>query len=101
MLLGKPTKPNTELAEFGVGVHHAGLSMDDRRLTEGGLLSGHLFAVVATSTLAVGVNLPCHTVIIKGTEMWDGMQSREYTDLDVIQMMGRAVCTMPPTCNSS
>jgi ATP-dependent DNA helicase HFM1/MER3 len=75
--------------------------MEDRRLTEDGFLGGKLFVVVATSTLAVGVNLPCHTVIIKGTEMWDGMQSREYTDLDVVQMMGRAVRTVAVTYNYS
>jgi ATP-dependent DNA helicase HFM1/MER3 len=77
----------------GVGIHHAGLSMEDRRLIEQRFLAGKLFVVVATSTLAVGVNLPCHTVIIKGVEMWDGSKTKEYPDLDVVQMMGRAVCS--------
>jgi len=86
------TKPSAEFAECGIGIHHAGLSMEDRRLIENSFLSGKLFVVVATSTLAIGVNLPCHTVIIKGTEMWDGMQPREYADIDIVQMIGRAVC---------
>lgn len=77
---------------MGVGVHHAGLSIEDRRLIEQRFLAGKLFVVVATSTLAVGVNLPCHTVIIKGVEMWDGSKTKEYPDLDIVQMMGRAVC---------
>ncbi|KAG8838169.1 Sec63 [Serendipita sp. 400] len=79
-----------ELVSFGVAIHHAGLSPEDRRLIEDRFLTGKLFIVVATSTLAVGVNLPCRTVIIKGVELWDGSKTREYSDLDVLQMMGRA-----------
>ena len=54
-------------------------------------------------TLAVGVNLPAHTVIIKGTMAWQGGADgfREYSDIDIQvsflanssdnkQMMGRA-----------
>lgn len=41
--------PCTELAVVGIGVHHAGLNMDDRRLTEELYLNGTLRVVVATS----------------------------------------------------
>lgn len=43
-------------------------------------------------TLAVGVNLPAHLVIIKGTQTWAGAANgmREYSDVDIQQMMGRA-----------
>ena len=40
----------------------------------------------------VGVNLPAHLVVIKGTEFYDG-KTRRYVDFpitDVLQMMGRA-----------
>ncbi len=39
-----------------------------------------------------GVNLPCHLVIVKGTEYFDG-KSKGYVDFpvtDILQMMGRA-----------
>ncbi|KAJ0048161.1 hypothetical protein Pint_16233 [Pistacia integerrima] len=48
--------------------------------------------LVCTSTLAWGVNLPAHLVIIKGTEYYDG-KSKRYVDFpitDILQMMGRA-----------
>ncbi|KAG8935054.1 Sec63 [Tulasnella sp. 417] len=74
----------------GVGVHHAGLSIEDRKLTEELYLTGQIRTLVATSTLAVGVNLPAHTVVIKGTQMWSGTLWTEYCDLDIMQMLGRA-----------
>ena len=48
--------------------------------------------LVSTATLAWGVNLPAHTVIIKGTQIYSpekGMWT-ELGPLDVMQMMGRA-----------
>ncbi|KAF7363796.1 ATP-dependent DNA helicase MER3 [Mycena sanguinolenta] len=79
-----------ELAAFGIGVHHAGLTIDDRRAVEDLYLKGILRVVVATSTLAVGVNLPAHTVVIKGVQIFQNNVSTEYSDLDVMQMLGRA-----------
>jgi ATP-dependent DNA helicase HFM1/MER3 len=40
--------------------------------------------------LAVGVNLPCHLVIIKNTVGWQHDGPKEYTDLEMMQMLGRA-----------
>ncbi|KAL0946540.1 hypothetical protein HGRIS_012747 [Hohenbuehelia grisea] len=80
----------SELAAAGIGVHHAGLSMDDRRTTEDLYLKKVLRVVVCTSTLAVGVNLPAHTVVIKGVQTFQNNASIEYSDLDVMQMLGRA-----------
>ncbi|KAJ6490475.1 hypothetical protein DFH09DRAFT_1003499 [Mycena vulgaris] len=78
------------LVAFGIGVHHAGLTIDDRRAVEDLYLKGLLRVVVATSTLAVGVNLPAHTVAIKGVQIFQNNASAEYSDLDVMQMLGRA-----------
>ncbi|KZT27339.1 P-loop containing nucleoside triphosphate hydrolase protein [Neolentinus lepideus HHB14362 ss-1] len=79
-----------KLATLGIGVHHAGLSMDDRRVTEELYSAKILRLLVATSTLAVGVNLPAHTVVIRGVKMYQPDGYKEYSDLDVMQMMGRA-----------
>ena len=47
--------------------------------------------ICCTSTLAVGVNLPCHLVIIKNTMSWHQEGGlKEYSDLETIQMLGRA-----------
>ncbi|KAF8911062.1 Sec63 Brl domain-containing protein [Gymnopilus junonius] len=79
-----------EFAFAGIGVHHAGISIDDRRATEQLYLKKLLRVLVATSTLAVGVNLPAHMVVIKGVRMFQNNVSKEYSDLDIMQMLGRA-----------
>lgn len=48
--------------------------------------------LVATSTVAWGVNFPAHLVVVKGTEFFDARLGK-YVDMpitDVLQMMGRA-----------
>ncbi|KAJ3852493.1 DEAD-domain-containing protein, partial [Lentinula lateritia] len=80
----------SEFASSGIGVHHAGLTPSDRRTIEELFLSKILRIVIATTTLAVGVNLPAHTVIIKGVHTFQNSSSVEYSDLDIMQMLGRA-----------
>lgn len=49
--------------------------------------------ICCTSTLAVGVNLPCHMVIIKNTVAYQNATAggcKEYSDIEVMQMLGRA-----------
>jgi len=77
---------------FGIGLHHAGLASSDRDIVERLFLNGEILVLVATATLAWGVNLPAHLVIVKGTEYFDGKQSRyvDYPLTDVLQMIGRA-----------
>ncbi|KAJ5088803.1 hypothetical protein N7456_012419 [Penicillium angulare] len=74
----------------GVAFHHAGLGPSDRRAVERGFLDGHINVICCTSTLAVGVNLPCHLVIIKNTVGWQDGGCKEYSDLEMMQMLGRA-----------
>ena len=77
---------------FGIGLHHAGLTSRDRETVERLYLEGQIQVLIATATLAWGVNLPAHLVIVKGTEFFDGKLSRyvDYPVTDILQMMGRA-----------
>lgn len=74
----------------GVAFHHGGLSPADRRAIEDGFLRGQISIICSTSTLAVGINLPCYLVILKGTTCWTENGMQEYADLEVMQMLGRA-----------
>ena len=74
----------------GVAFHHAGLESYDRQAVQTGFLQGDVNVICCTSTLAVGVNLPCHLVIIKNTVSWQEEGLKEYADLEMMQMLGRA-----------
>ncbi|KAI9689957.1 MAG: hypothetical protein M1822_009839 [Bathelium mastoideum] len=81
-----------EALSFGIGLHHAGLVESDRQLTEELFANNKIQILVATSTLAWGVNLPAHLVIVKGTQFFDA-KIEGYKDMDltdVLQMLGRA-----------
>lgn len=79
-----------EYASTGVAFHHAGLDTNDRVSIERAYLEGNINVICCTSTLAVGVNLPCHLVIIKNTLVYDQTGNKEYSDLEIMQMLGRA-----------
>ncbi|EGW35791.1 uncharacterized protein SPAPADRAFT_131497 [Spathaspora passalidarum NRRL Y-27907] len=81
-----------EIIPNGFGIHHAGLSRNDRNVVEDLFASGHLRVLVSTATLAWGVNLPAHTVIIKGTETYSPEIGTwvQLSPQDILQMLGRA-----------
>ncbi|KAJ3184262.1 DEIH-box ATPase [Geranomyces variabilis] len=86
---------NTDLQDllpYGFGIHHAGMTRADRTLVEDMFAEGHIKVLVSTATLAWGVNLPAHTVIIKGTQVYNPEKGRwvELSPQDVLQMLGRA-----------
>lgn len=81
-----------EALSFGIGLHHAGLVESDRQLAEELFANNKIQILVATSTLAWGVNLPAHLVVVKGTQFFDA-KIEGYKDMDltdVLQMLGRA-----------
>lgn len=81
-----------EAINFGIGLHHAGLVESDRQLAEELFLNNKIQILIATSTLAWGVNLPAHLVVVKGTQFFDA-KIEGYKDMDltdVLQMLGRA-----------
>lgn len=85
--------PNLQdLLPFGFAIHHAGMSREDRTLVEDLFTAGHIQVLVCTATLAWGVNLPAHTVIIKGTQIYNPEKGRwvELSSQDMLQMLGRA-----------
>lgn len=59
-------KQLVELFACGLGIHHAGMLRSDRQMVEKYFGEGHIKVLVCTSTLAWGVNLPAHAVIIRG-----------------------------------
>ncbi|CAB4028021.1 probable ATP-dependent DNA helicase HFM1 [Paramuricea clavata] len=79
-----------ELVMCGVAYHHAGLDSSDRKSIEAMFTKGELPVLFATSTLAMGVNLPAHLVIIKSTMQYVKGVFEEYAESQILQMTGRA-----------
>ncbi|XP_035390252.1 probable ATP-dependent DNA helicase HFM1 [Electrophorus electricus] len=79
-----------DLIICGVGYHHAGVSASDRKVVEDAFTVGDLPVLFTTSTLAMGVNLPAHLVVIKSTMHYVGGSCEEYSEADLLQMIGRA-----------
>lgn len=91
--LSQVTDDTLKLAlQFGIGLHHAGLVEKDRMISHRLFQKNKIQILIATSTLAWGVNLPAHLVVIKGTQFFDA-KIEGYRDMDltdILQMMGRA-----------
>ncbi|KAK2822171.1 hypothetical protein Q5P01_022236 [Channa striata] len=79
-----------DLVMLGVGYHHAGVDLSDRKLIEEAFTLGDLPVLFTTRTLAMGVNLPAHLVVIKSTMQYVGGSCEEYCEADLLQMIGRA-----------
>lgn len=64
---GGPKSLREELAQLilnGVSYHHAGLSNEQRSIVEEAFVNNAISAIIATPTLAAGVNLPARRVIV-------------------------------------
>ena len=76
----------------GVAFHNASLTNAERRIVEHAFRDRVLKALVATPTLAAGINLPARRVIVRDTTRYDdrlGMQA-PIPPTEVHQMLGRA-----------
>ncbi|TFY57142.1 hypothetical protein EVJ58_g7210 [Rhodofomes roseus] len=85
-------KEMKQLFDSGFGIHHAGMLRTDRNMMERMFEARAIKVLCCTATLAWGVNLPAHAVIIKGTQVYDSSKG-SFTDLsvlDVLQVFGRA-----------
>lgn len=67
----------------GIGVHHAGMNRKYRQTCEILFRKGYLRVVIATGTLALGINMPCKTVVFSGDSIF-------LTALNFRQAAGRA-----------
>lgn len=54
----------------GVGVHHAGMNRQYRQSVEILCRRGYLTVVIATGTLALGINVPCKTVVFSADSVF-------------------------------
>jgi len=105
-------KEMKELFDAGFGIHHAGMLRSDRNMMErmfedqaikvcplsitvvskrGG---ADVQVLCCTSTLAWGVNLPAHAVVIKGTQVYDSSKGAfvDLSVLDVLQVSSLSAC---------
>ncbi|PRQ46462.1 putative RNA helicase [Rosa chinensis] len=81
---------------YAVGYHNGGLFLKDRNLIGSLLLKGDVQILCTTNTLAHGINLPAHTVVIKSTQQ-SNKEKGVYMEIDgsaLLQMSGRA--GLPP-----
>lgn len=81
-----------QLLRRGVAFHHAGLTNRHRKLVEAQFRARRLKALVATPTLAAGVNLPARRVIVRDLKRWESsfQSNQPLPILEVHQMLGRA-----------
>ena len=58
----------------------------DRRTVEELYISMKIQVLIATATVAWGVNFPTHLVVVKGTEFYDGKLKR-YVDMPITDVV--------------
>lgn len=74
----------------GVAAHHAGMIPAFKECVEVLFQRGLLKLVVATETLALGINMPARTVVIERLEKWNGDAHVLLTPGQYTQLTGRA-----------
>jgi ATP-dependent RNA helicase HelY len=74
----------------GVAAHHAGMVPAFKETVEVLFQRGLLKVVVATETLALGINMPARTVVIERLEKWNGESHVLLTPGEYTQLTGRA-----------
>ncbi len=91
--LSRPTeqcKKLAELVEKGAAFHHAGLVRKQRNAVEKAFEKGLIRIIVATPTLAAGINLPTKRVVMNSMYMYTGQGSELIQTNRYKQRAGRA-----------
>ena len=65
--------------ERGIAAHHAGLLPVIKAIVEEGFVAGLLKVVVATETLALGINMPARTVVLEKLVKYNGQTHADIT----------------------
>ncbi len=75
----------------GMAFHNAGLTFRQRRYVEESFRCGDIKCIVATPTLAAGINLPARRVIVRDTKRFESNSGNApISVMEVKQMCGRA-----------
>ena len=75
----------------GMAFHNAGLTYKQRKFVEDNFRSGSIKCIVATPTLAAGINLPARRVIVRDTYRFESNAGNvPISVMEVKQMCGRA-----------
>ncbi|NLK25402.1 MAG: DEAD/DEAH box helicase [Euryarchaeota archaeon] len=90
---GEPTSVGKRLracVRKGVAFHNAGLTNEQRRFVETKFKEGKIKCIVATPTLAAGINLPARRVVIRDVTRFEAGGNVSIPVLEIKQMCGRA-----------
>lgn len=90
---GEPTSVGKKLkscVKKGIAFHNAGLTNEQRRFVETNFKKGKIKCIVATPTLAAGINLPARRVIIRDVFRYEEGGNVSIPVLEIKQMCGRA-----------
>lgn len=79
-----------KLLDRGLGFHHAGMIPILKEMVEILFTDGYLKVVFATSTFAIGLNMPAKSVIFTQSVKWNGEKSELLSATEYLQMAGRA-----------
>ena len=77
-IMSELSEEHREMFDVGVGWHHSGLSANLKAITEALFRLGKIKIVFATATLALGVHMPCKTVVFLDDSIYlDSFQYRQ------------------------
>ena len=82
--------PLKSCVKQGIAFHNAGLTNEQRRFVESNFKKGSIKCIIATPTLAAGINLPARRVIIRDVHRFEDGGNVPIPVMEIKQMCGRA-----------